>query len=141
MNINLISSFNSSFLLNKDLFNKLCNYLNISIDNLDIYLVDKSEILELNQKYLNHNYYTDILTFDLRDSLSNDIALYICYSVAEDNSIKFKVSTENELLRLIIHGILHISGYNDSTPLEKEKMRNMENYFLYKLFHVKKENE
>lgn len=141
MNINLISSFNSSFLINKSLFNKLCNYLNISIDNLDIYLVDKSEILELNQKYLNHNYYTDILTFDLRDSLSNDIALYICYSVAEDNSIKFKVSTENELLRLIIHGILHISGYNDSTPLEKEKMRNMENYFLYKLFHVKKENE
>lgn len=141
MNINLISSYNSSFFLNKDLFKELCECLNLTIETLDVYLVDKSEILELNQKYLNHNYYTDILTFDLRDTISKDIALYICYSVAEENSIKYKVSTENELLRLIIHGILHISGYNDSTYLEKEKMRTMENFFLNKLFHVKRENE
>ena len=141
MNINLISSFDTSLFLNKEFFNYLFCKLNLTIDNLDIYLVDKYEILELNKKYLNHNYYTDILTFDLRDSLSNDVVIYICYSEAEENSIKFQVSKENELLRLIIHGILHISGYNDSTKIEKEKMRDLENYFLNELFHVKKEYE
>lgn len=87
-------------------------------------------ILETNQKYLNHNYTTDIITFDYttRHKISGDIIISI--PTVSMNAERFNVSFFQELLRVIIHGILHLVGYKDGSKAEKEEMRKAENLSL-----------
>ena len=88
-------------------------------------------LLQLNQKYLNHNTYTDIITFDNSDSqheISGD--LYISVERVRENSKQFSGSFVIELQRVMIHGILHLLGYNDKSSKDKETMRNKEDYYL-----------
>ncbi|WP_291856090.1 rRNA maturation RNase YbeY [Marinilabilia sp.] len=87
-------------------------------------------ILENNRKYLNHNYTTDIITFDYsgKRKISGDILISI--PTVTFNAERFGVSFFNELLRVIIHGVLHLSGLNDHTEEEKVIMRNSENLAL-----------
>jgi len=92
-------------------------------------------LLEINQNFLDHNTYTDIITFDnsIGSELSGDI--YISLERVEENAIEFNVTKEEELRRVMIHGILHMCGYKDKTEEEKKNMREKENEKL-KLFHV-----
>jgi len=87
-------------------------------------------LLEINRKYLNHNYYTDIITFDYceGDVINGDI--YISIDRVEDNSKKFNSVFSIELHRVMIHGVLHLVGLKDSTEEEKLVMRNAENLCL-----------
>ena len=82
-----------------------------------------AEILRINQHYLNHDYYTDIITFDYSegDKLSGD--LFISLETVKTNSEKFNTEYGDELRRVMIHGILHLCGYDDKTPKEKSVMR------------------
>ncbi len=91
------------------------------------------ELLEINIQHLNHNTYTDIITFDYTegDRISSDI--FISIDRVEENAKKFKVSFEEELHRVMIHGILHLCGYKDKTKADAELMRKKENGAL-KLF-------
>lgn len=91
------------------------------------------ELLEINIQHLNHNTYTDIITFDYTegDRISSDI--FISIDRVEENAKKFKVSFEEELHRVMIHGILHLCGYKDKTKADAELMRKKENASL-KLF-------
>ena len=93
-----------------------------------------AEILRINQSYLNHDYYTDIITFDYSegDKLSGD--LFISLETVKTNSEKFKTNYEDELHRVMIHGVLHLCGYNDKTPKEKKIMRAKEDEALRQLF-------
>lgn len=88
----------------------------------------------INQKFLSHDYYTDIVTFDygLGKKVSGD--MFISIDRVKENSCFFNVSIEEELLRVIIHGLLHLLGYKDSTDEEKMIMRQIESdcIFLYK---------
>ena len=88
------------------------------------------KILEVNQQYLNHDYYTDIITFDYDedDTISGDIFISIdtVRSNAEERNIPFM----SELHRVIIHGILHLCGINDKEPGEREVMESSENRAL-----------
>jgi probable rRNA maturation factor len=104
------------------------------IESLSIVFTTDDYLLELNQKYLSHNYYTDIITFDYGSTSSVRLngELYISIDRARDNAKEFKDSVQNELRRLIIHGILHLVGYKDKTAEEKSIMTNKENYFLSK---------
>jgi probable rRNA maturation factor len=104
------------------------------IESLSIVFTTDDYLLELNQKYLSHNYYTDIITFDYGSTSSVRLngELYISIDRARDNAKEFKDSVQNELRRLIIHGILHLVGYQDKTAEEKSIMTNKENYFLSK---------
>lgn len=90
---------------------------------------DKS-ILEINNKYLNHNYFTDIITFDYCENnyISSDIIISIDTII--DNSKYYKVHFYEELLRVIIHGILHLLGYDDKSETDQNIMTNMENKCL-----------
>lgn len=92
----------------------------------------------LNQKFLNHDYYTDILTFD--NSVGTLIIgeIYISIDRVRDNASANFVSFYEEMLRIIIHGVLHLCGYNDKTIIEKDKMTEIENVYLEKFetFHV-----
>ena len=89
-------------------------------------------ILEINKQYLNHDYYTDIITFDYSDGsiISGDI--FISLDTVKSNAVEFKVSFEQELKRILIHGILHLCGQNDNTPELRLQMIEKENLALKK---------
>jgi rRNA maturation RNase YbeY len=109
----------------------------LNLDYLYILLLSDEGLLEINQKYLNHNYYTDIITFDLRDEWSNEATLYISVERIKDNAKEVKVAFEQELTRILIHGLLHLAGYKDKTKKEKTEIKKQEDRYLDLLFHVK----
>ncbi len=86
-------------------------------------------LFELNAKYLNHHTYTDVITFSYDEHLiEGDI--FISIDRVEENATKYKVTFENELHRVMAHGILHLLGFNDKTSQEKEIMTDHENDYL-----------
>ena len=89
--------------------------------------VDDEKILEVNREYLGHDYYTDIITFDYceGDTLNGD--LVISLDTVRTNAEKFHKAYDEELHRVIIHGILHLCGINDKGPGEREQMEAAEN--------------
>lgn len=92
--------------------------------------VNDEKILEVNREYLNHDYYTDIITFDYdeADTISGD--LVISLDTVRSNAELFGKTYEEELYRVIIHGILHLCGINDKGPGEREMMEAAENKAL-----------
>ena len=91
---------------------------------------DDEKILEVNQQYLNHDYYTDIITFDYTEGnvLSGD--LFISLDTVRTNAEQRNISYREELDRVIIHGILHLCGINDKGPGERQLMEAAENKAL-----------
>jgi probable rRNA maturation factor len=90
-------------------------------------------IIELNNNALKHNYYTDIITFELNyknENIEGDI--YISIDRVKENAKILKESFTDELHRVIIHGVLHLCGYKDKSSKETRKMREKENYYLNK---------
>jgi rRNA maturation RNase YbeY len=84
-------------------------------------------LLSLNQQFLKHNTLTDIITFDYsegKNELSGEI--YISIDRVADNAAKFKTDFQDELHRVMIHGVLHLAGYKDKKPVEKARMRKKE---------------
>ncbi len=92
--------------------------------------VDDEKILEVNREYLGHDYYTDVITFDYDedDVVSGDIVISL--DTVRSNAELFGKSYEDELRRVIIHGILHLCGINDKGPGEREIMEAAENKAL-----------
>lgn len=88
------------------------------------------QLLEINKEFLNHDYYTDIITFDYSetDVVSGD--LFISIERIQDNAKTLKTSYQEELHRVIIHGVLHLLGYKDKTEEESENMRKLEDECL-----------
>ncbi len=85
-----------------------------------------SYLLTLNQGYLNHKTFTDIITFDYSEGDVVDGEIYISVDRIKDNAIKFERDFEEELHRVMIHGVLHILGFKDKSPSEKSVMRKKE---------------
>lgn len=88
-------------------------------------------LLRINQDFLQHDYYTDIITFPLSESdalVASEI--YISIDRVADNAGKHKVATEQELLRVIFHGALHLAGYKDKTRAQQNAMRQKEDEWL-----------
>ena len=94
-----------------------------------IFCSDK-KLLEINRDYLKHDYYTDIITFDLSDSNKIQAEVYISIDRIQQNSKLYTVSFKSELHRVIFHGALHLCGYNDKTSLGAKKMRQKEDEYL-----------
>ncbi|MFY8037548.1 MAG: rRNA maturation RNase YbeY [Cyclobacteriaceae bacterium] len=86
-----------------------------------------SYLLQLNQQYLNHNTLTDIITFDYSEGAKKlEGEIYISIDRVKENAQKFKVSFQDELDRVMIHGVLHLIGYKDKKPTDKSLMRKKE---------------
>jgi len=83
-------------------------------------------LLSINQKYLNHNTLTDIVTFDLAEDAEIEGEIYISVERVKENAVKYAVDFEEELHRVIIHGLLHLIGYKDKTASQKAQMRKKE---------------
>ena len=87
-------------------------------------------ILEINQEFLQHDYYTDIITFNLSDNYETVGEIYISVETVKSNSIIHKTTFSHELLRVIFHGALHLCGYGDKKKSEITIMRQKEEYYL-----------
>ncbi len=100
------------------------------VDEIAYIFCSDEKILEINRQYLQHDYYTDIITFDYSEgeNISGDI--FISLDTVKSNSEKFKTDFIEELHRVIIHGILHLCGHKDKTPEEEKIMREKENEAL-----------
>lgn len=94
---------------------------------------DDAYLLNLNMEFLDHDTLTDIISFDytMGKLISGDV--YISIERVRENAKDFNVSFENELSRVMIHGILHYCGYKDKTDRETSEMRSKENYYISKL--------
>ncbi|SMC39222.1 rRNA maturation RNase YbeY [Cellulophaga tyrosinoxydans] len=103
--------------------------------DLNYIFCDDEYLLGINQQYLNHDTYTDIITFDYCDgnTISGDI--FVSVERVKDNAQEYSVSFEEELHRVMAHGVLHLLGYKDKNDQEARVMREKENEKI-KLFHV-----
>jgi rRNA maturation RNase YbeY len=107
--------------------------LNFEISSLVINFVSAAKITLINSEFLDHHYSTDIITFNYSDNLAVlDTELYISAEDALENAAKFRATFEEEIIRLVIHGILHVSGFDDKTSSDRAKMKRMENRLLNK---------
>ena len=94
-----------------------------------IFCSDK-RLLQINRQFLNHDFYTDIITFDLSEADSTQAEIYISIDRVRDNAKSLNTSFKSELHRVVFHGALHLCGFRDKTKGEKTKMREREGYYL-----------
>ena len=98
--------------------------------NISFIFCSDDYLLEVNKKYLTHDYFTDIITFDYVEHglISGDI--FISIDRVKENAIQFSTTVENELNRVLVHGVLHLLGYKDKIKKDKALMTFKENYYL-----------
>lgn len=112
----------------RDLFKKE----RTELEQLQYVFCSDEYLLQINQQYLHHNYYTDIITFDLSENggpVSGEI--YISIDRVKDNARKFQSPFKHELLRVIFHGALHLCGYKDKMEKDQVAMRKAEDKYLH----------
>lgn len=114
-------------------FKKL--YADYRFGDIIIHWVNDDELLEMNRKFLNHNYYTDIITFDYSRGKKISGELFISEDRVVENANKETIPFEQERDRVIAHGVLHLLGFKDKTEQEQEEMRLKEDQFLKELYH------
>tara|TARA_B100001175_G_scaffold187352_1_gene159046 strand:+ start:3609 stop:4124 length:516 start_codon:yes stop_codon:yes gene_type:complete len=140
MNVDFV--YNTDFTLTNEpeiiqWINAFCKSEGFSIDSLVFAFFNDNKIKDLNIKFLNHDYFTDVISFDesYDGFLKGNIAISI--DRVKENANEFSCSFEDELRRVIIHGVLHFMGFKDNTEEEKKKIRAKEN-FAIDMFHVKR---
>ena len=109
--------------------------LDKQVGDVHIALMGDDELLALNQKHLNHDDYTDVITFDYSTAKTVNCDIAISTDRVSENAMHEGVSLDNELARVLIHCVLHCVGYSDKTPNDKQLMRQKEDEMLT-LFHV-----
>lgn len=108
--------------------------LNLSLEVVYSFMSDE-ELLKLNKEHLDHDTYTDIITYDFRSEGLEEANLCISYERVVANALIFEVSNTDELCRVCVHGLLHLAGYDDKDEVSKSEMRNQEQLALNR-FHV-----
>ena len=116
----------------KDIIIEMCNNEKKEVGELNFIFCSDEYILKMNKQYLDHDYYTDVITFNYneKNKISGDV--FISKETVFYNADKYGTTFENELNRVMIHGVLHLIGYNDKSEEDKKVMRTKENYYLDK---------
>jgi rRNA maturation RNase YbeY len=110
--------------------NSISNNEGKKIESLSFLFVDDEEMLKYNKKYLQHESYTDVITFDSSEDRKIAGDIIISLERVNDNAKFYQVSYNYELQRVMAHGLLHLLGYNDKNKEEKKIIRKKENYYL-----------
>lgn len=112
----------------------VCQEENQFLGEINFVFCNDEYLLEINRSYLDHDFYTDVITFDYSEEgyLSGDV--FVSVERVIDNAVVFDTSFLNELHRILVHGLLHLAGYKDKNDDEKKIMRSKEDYYL--LSHV-----
>ena len=116
-----------------DICKKISNDENVIFSDINIIFCSDDYLLNINKEYLQHDYYTDIITFDYKNKKSVSSDIFISLDRVLENAQSISVEFEFELQRIIIHGLLHLSGYEDDTIEKRKNMSIREDYFLAKL--------
>ena len=107
-----------------------------SLDSINYIFCSDKAVLEINKKYLNHDFYTDVITFDLsRNNKAITAEVYISIERIRENAKQLGISIKSELHRVLFHAALHLCGYNDKGIKDKEIMRKKEDQLLTKYFN------
>ena len=117
--------------------NKVAQNYKKEVAEISYLFCNDEKILEINREYLNHDFYTDIITFDYSEGKTISGDILISLQTVESNSQMYKTDIHEELHRVIIHGILHLCGLNDDSPEEESLMRSAEEKALEMLLYDK----
>lgn len=121
----------------KAIINSIFRWEDFAIKDIFIYFLSDKHLMDVNRKFLKHRYLTDIITFDYSlesDKIEGEILISL--DTVKKNSILFKNSITKEVARVIIHGCLHLVGYNDKNKKQMELMKQKENFYLKKLVNL-----
>jgi len=110
--------------------NDIAQKENCRVDKLLYHFVDDDEILKVNRDYLQHDYYTDIITFDYSEGQNLSGEMFISLDTVESNAQNLGQDFSEELQRVIVHGLLHLIGYGDKSDKEAAEMRQKEDFCL-----------
>lgn len=136
--ISFQTTFNFQLTAEKIYQNWIENILRLEgfvLGDISVVFCDDDYLLGINQKYLSHDTYTDIITFDYTVEKIISGEMYISVERVRENAKIYAVDIENELKRVLIHGVLHLMGWEDKTATQKEKMRRKESEMI-QMFHV-----
>jgi len=109
---------------------KVCEQEEKELDVVSLIFCSDEYLLKMNQEHLEHDYYTDIITFDYSSGYVISGDLFISIDRVKDNAGINQVTFMNELHRVVVHGVLHLIGYNDKSESEQKEMRSLENKYL-----------
>ncbi len=140
INIDIINDYHSKITINdsqiKFLYNRILKNHKIKNIELSLILSNRNYLNQLKMKYFNQNYYTDVIAFNLNNQDEDIVGeIYVSIDDIKQNAEKFNVTFNDEFKRIIIHGLLHIIGYNDDTQNKKKIMTSFENKYMLFIDH------
>lgn len=101
--------------------------------DINVIITNDESLRKINIEFLEHDYYTDVITFSYNVSGIVNGEIYISIDTVRSNALNYNVSLNNEMLRVIVHGVLHLADYEDKSEKERNNMRLRENYWMNKL--------
>ena len=119
----------------KNWIKKVINSHAMRLGEISYIFTSDERILEINIEHLEHDYYTDVITFDYTEQTKISGDIFISLDTVKSNADKYRQDYTTELNRVIIHGVLHLIGFKDKTPKDAKEMRKQENKAL-ELFHM-----
>ena len=128
-------TYNTDFFLNNEpevaeLINTVAISKGKSIDKFFYHFVSETKIQQVNNDHLKHNFVTDVITFDYSDDKTISAEAFVCPEEVLKNAKKYSQLPENEVVRILLHAVLHVLGYDDKSKESRQEMRKQEDHFL-----------